>query len=287
MQSDRTCRSDRVSLEVPIQVAGTDATGRDFTADTRTLVLSRHGAKIVLGRKLVPDQEVSIFCKSTGKESVARVVGQMGKIPEGYLYGVELLDPEVNLWDIEFPPLSESEKAAARVLLECGHCHSRVLSYLNEFEAEVFEANGFLSRACKRCKDVTVWKLCLAQGASEQIPLPVSGEASPELLPTPPARTANERRDLRISLKINACLRDRQGGEDIVVTENVSRAGFSFKSPKSYAVGSIIEVAVPYARDAGNIFTPARVEHAESLPGEQLTVYGVSYIRIHQGWPGT
>jgi hypothetical protein len=156
MGSDRTRRSDRVSLEVPIQVAGTDAIGRDFTADTRMLVLSRHGAKIVLGRKLVPDQEVSIFCKSTGKESVARVVGQMGKIPEGHLYGVELLDPEVNLWDIEFPPLSESEKAAARVLLECGHCHSRVLSYLNEFEAEVFEANGFLSRACKRCTDVSV-----------------------------------------------------------------------------------------------------------------------------------
>jgi hypothetical protein len=251
------------------------------------LVLSRHGANIVLGRKLVPDQEVSIFCKSTGKESVARVVGQMGKTPEGYLYGVELLDPEVNLWDIEFPPLSESEKAAARVLLECGHCHSRVLSYLNEFEAEVFEANGFLSRACKRCADASVWKLSLAPIPREQIPLPVSGEPSPKPLPTPPARTANERRDLRISLRINACLRDQQGGEDIVVTENVSRAGFAFKSPKSYAVGSIIEVTVPFTREAGNTFTPACVEHAENLPGEPVTVYGVSYIRVHQGWPGT
>jgi len=122
---------------------------------------------------------------------------------------------------------------------------------------------------------------------SEQIPLPVSGEASPEPLLTPPARTANERRDLRISLRISACLRDRQGGEEIVVTENVSRAGFSFKSPKSYAVGSIIGVAVPFTREAGNIFTPARVEHAESSPGEQVTAYGVSYIRVHQGWPGT
>ena len=121
---------------------------------------------------------------------------------------------------------------------------------------------------------------------SEQIPLPVSGEASPEPLLTPPARTANERRDLRISLRINTCLRDQQGGEEIVVIENVSRAGFAFKSPKSYAVDSIIEVAVPYAREAGNIFTPARVEHAENLPGEQMTLYGVSYIRVHQGWPG-
>lgn len=286
MKAGGTRRSDRITLELPIQVSGTDGMGKGFMQDTRTLVLSRHGAKIVLRCKLVPEQELNIRSHRTGKEADVRVVGQIGGGPEGYFYGVEFLDPGVNLWDIEFPPLVESEKAVARVLLECVRCHTRELTYLNEFEAEVFEANACLSRHCRRCTDTSLWKQSLAQPPSEQIPLPVSPQAAPETTATPPPRTENERKEVRVSLKISACIRSARSGEEVVVTENISRGGFCFRSPKQYAEGSFIEVAVPYSRGVGNIFAPAWIEHAEELPAEGVTLYGVSYVRVHKGWPG-
>lgn len=287
MEQERTRRSDRVTLELSIQVSGTDGLGRGFMEETQTLVLSRHGAKILLTRKLVPDQEINLHCHRTGKEADVRIVGQIGSGSEGHHYGVEFLDPDINLWDIEFPPLSESEKAVTRVLLECVRCHSRELTYLNEFEAEVFEANRCLSRPCKRCTDTSLWKASLAQAPSEQIPLPVEVKPAPEPPAAEPTRTRNERKEVRVSLKISACIRHAQLGEEVVITENVSRGGLRFKSPKGYTVGSVTEVAVPYSRGSGNIFTPARIEHAEQLPAEGLTLYGVAYIPVHKGWPGS
>lgn len=264
-----------------------DGMGRGFVEPTRTLVLSRHGAKILLKRLLVPHQEVSIRCFETRKETDARIVGQIGKSSEGNFYGVEFLDPNVNVWDIEFPPLSESEKAVARVLLECVRCHTRELTYLNEFEAEVFEANRCLSRSCKRCTDTSVWKQSGAQPSAEQIALPVPASASPAPPAATPVRSQNERKEVRVGIEMTACLRHPQLGEEVIATENVSRSGFAFKSPKYYGANAVVEVAIPYSRGAGNIFTPARIEHIEELPAEGLTRYGVSYIRVHKGWPGT
>lgn len=286
METQRTRRSDRISLELPIQVSGTDGLGRGFMEETKTLVLSRHGAKILLSRKLAPDQEVSILCRTTGQEEAARVVGQIGGEANGFYYGMEFLNQEANVWDIEFPPLSESEAAVGRVLLECVRCHTRELTYLNEFEAEVFEANQCLSRSCKRCTDTSIWKHAPAQTESEQIPLPVQAHDVPPPAVETPLRTRNERKDIRVGLKIQACVRDAQRGEEIVGTENVSRAGFAFKSTRPYGEGMVVEVSVPYSRGAGNIFTPARIEHVEQISSEGLTLYGVSYIPVHKGWPG-
>lgn len=278
-------RSDRISLELPIEVSGTDAAGQCFTESSQTLVLSHHGAKILLSRKLVPEQELTIRCPKTGRESDARVVGLTGSGPGGSHYGIEFLDPAINLWGIEFPPLSESEKAVARVLLECGHCRSRELVYLNEFEAEVFEGSKSLSRPCRRCADTSLWKQPLPEAASEQMPSRTQPPGAPQPAPTAIPRAQNERKEVRLSLKMAACIRGPQCGEEVVITENVSRDGLRFKSSKHFAVGWVMEVAVPYSRGASNIFTPVRVEHREALPTEGLTLYGLSYIPIHRGWP--
>jgi len=268
-------RSDRISLELPIQVAGTDAFGQDFTDDCRTIVVSRYGAKIALSRDLVPDQEVNVTCSSTGKSADARIVGLISSGDGTWHYGIEFLDPEINLWGIDFPPLSESEKGVGRVLLECQHCHARELVYLSEFEAEVFEANGCLSRRCKRCTEATLWKRARPE-ASGEVP---DSSSSARL------RTENERQRVRVSLKMAACIRSRQYGEEVVTTENVSRGGLRFRSAKRYAVGWEIEVAVPYSPGGSNIFAPARVENAVTSAADGLTAYGLSYIPIHKGWP--
>jgi hypothetical protein len=277
----RPRRTDRISLEVAIQVSGVDGVGHDFVEDSHAVLITRHGAKILLSRTMAPYQEVIVRCIGTSREADARIVGRIGESSEGFFYGIEFLNPEVNLWNIEFPALSEAEKAVARVLLECARCHTRELTYLNEFEAEVFEANQSISRQCKRCSDTSVWRLSSPPPSSEQIPLPVPAPATdPD--PVAPARTQNERGQFRVGMKMTACIRDRLLGEEEVVTENVSRGGLAFKSPRRYDKDSMLEVSVPFTPGVGNIFSPARIEHMERLPAEGVTRYGVAYIRAQK-----
>lgn len=290
MEGQGIRRSDRVSLELPIQVSGTDTTGNRFVVETRTVVLSRHGAKILLDRELAAGQELNIRCLSTGKEAGVRVVGQIGgELKDGYYtfnYGVEFLNPADNPWEIDFPPLAESEKAVVRILLECTSCHTRQVTYLGELEAEVFAANQCISRPCKRCAVISLWREAVAPEASQEIPLAVDPQAVAQRPQAPPPRTLNERKEVRVKLQMKACIRTAEFGDLVVVTENVSRGGFSFKSPERFGTGSIVEVCVPYSPGAGNIFSPARIEHLEALPQEGLHAYGVAYIPAHRGWPG-
>jgi hypothetical protein len=98
-------RSERIMQEIAIEVAGTDANGKDFIVACKTIDLSRHGAKILLHRDLVPDQEITVCCPDTGWDSNARVVGLFSKEPAGHTYGIELLLPDVGFWNISFPPV--------------------------------------------------------------------------------------------------------------------------------------------------------------------------------------
>jgi len=96
-------RSGRLTRELPIQVSGIDAMGRDFIAPAQTLVLSRYGAEILLSNELVPDQEVSICLLGNSKDWDARVVGLFSKRLGGYAYGIEFLFQDGNFWGINFP----------------------------------------------------------------------------------------------------------------------------------------------------------------------------------------
>ncbi|HLA40787.1 MAG TPA: hypothetical protein VJ417_12370, partial [Candidatus Glassbacteria bacterium] len=106
-------RSGRLSQELPIQVSGIDATGRDFTTPAHTLVLSRYGAEILLKTELVPDQEISIGLLGNAKDWDARVVGLFSKRPEGFAYGIEFLFQDGNFWGISFPAMLGSTETPA------------------------------------------------------------------------------------------------------------------------------------------------------------------------------
>jgi PilZ domain len=271
-------RSDRIELELRIMVLGTDAQGQDFMEETYTTIVGKHGAKIVLSRSLVPDQELIIRCEGSGRESDAWVVGHLGEDADGKYYSVKFLDPAADVWGIEFPPLAESEQAVERVLLECVHCQSRELTYLDGFEAEVFEANHHLSRSCKHCGDRTLWRQSVGS-ATVEAAAPASAS-----LPVPP-RTREQRKHPRMSLNVKASVRSPQFGEEIVSTVNISRGGIAFKSSRGYDEGMLVQIAVPYAPQGGNIFTAARVTHIKDLPQEGTRIIGVANVPIHKGWP--
>lgn len=285
MEPERTRRSDRLGLELRILVSGVDAEGREFAEESKTLVIGGYGAKIALARNLAPQQELWIRCLGTGKQAAARVIGEIGEGSEGRCYGIEMTDPDVRLWGIEFPPLSESDKAVARALLECSRCHNRGLVYLNEFEVEVFDAHRSLWRPCKQCGQVRLWNLAETEAPSRPPPVSVNPSAQAEPNQAASLRAQDQREHLRLSLRMKAYIRTPHSGEEVIVTDNVSRGGFSFVSRRSYGVGNVLEVSVPYSPGAANIFSPARIVRVEDLPDEGMSSYGVAYIPATESWP--
>jgi hypothetical protein len=270
-------RSDRVALAIPIRVRGTDSQGQPFDEKSQTLVISRYGALIVLARPLASGQDITIQCIGTGREALARVVDQDEEEKRPSLYGVEIITPEVNIWEIHFPPVTESEMAAGRLLLECLGCHSTELAYLNLGEIEIFQKNKCVSRICEPCNTVTVWtqaELRKLQAEIASIAVdPMSGEAEPAA----PQHTEDERNDPRITLRIDGCIRTTPYGEDIVQTENVSESGARFNSRRLYAGGTSVGVAIPYVRNGANVFVQARISWSRSSDTEGITKYGLVY----------
>lgn len=285
MSEVQTRRTDRISLEIRILASGTDATGRGFQDIARTLSISRYGAKIAIKHDLATDHELNIRNIASGVEADFRVVGRMGEGPEGQCYGVESKDPAINLWGINFPPISESEAAVGRVLLECVRCHSQQLVYLNELEVEVFEASHVVSRPCKDCAGNSLWKRSTDSLIALTSPPPLQGMPSYQPLLLPSGRPQDERQCPRVNLQLKACIRTRDRGDDVVTTENVSRGGFCCKSIERYGVGVVVvEVCVPYSDGPGNIFSLARIVHAKPLPGEGSYSYGIAHLHIHKRW---
>jgi len=266
---DQTVRSsDRIYMELPIVLSGTNISGREFVEDTRTLVLSQRGAKIISRYALAPGQILSIRCLKTGEDAAVRVVGPIMGEEEGCHFGVALLNPAVNVWGINFPLLDGTENAAGRVFLQCAGCHSQEVMHLDVFELEVLLANECLTITCKECDGPTLW-MRVAPG--EDL-VPADGEAPK------PRHTISERKSPRINLKVDLCVRHPEYGVEVATTENISRGGFSFVSRKSYPIGSVIEAALPYSPGAANIFTPARIIHKRPGSIKGTFVHGAAYI---------
>jgi len=276
-----TRRSERIALELPLQVSGTDCLGEGYIEEGHTMLLSRYGAKIAINRKLAPDQELTLRCLTTHKAADARVVGQYGRGTDGYFYGVEFVNKSDNPWQIEFPTALEARRGVARVLLECVSCSTRAISYLSEVEAEVFESNRCLSRHCRTCREMGLWTEPVINEESPVEPRKIEFDGPPALAQL--LRSQNERKENRVSLRMTACVRTPEFGEEIVYTEDVSRSGFRFKSPKRYPKGPLIEICVPYLRKVGSIFVLARIEWDRPLPSEGMMLYGAFYVQVEGG----
>jgi len=291
MTLERLRRSDRISISIPVEIFGADFTGEHFVEQCKTVIVSRHGATIIVSRKLAPDLELILKRPGTKKEALVRVVGQIGGQHEGYVYGVALMDNTINIWNIYFPALTDSQSAVGRALLECSRCKNREVVYMNEVEAEVYEANLALQRNCTACGISSVWR-SVPGDLTDEPPLPQPAEAAQaegapaadgEEAPLPPHEPASavisRRKDLRIKSNMPACIRQPGFDEELVSCDDISRGGLAFRSAKRYFLGSRIEVANPYAAGAANIFVPARIVFTQELPKEGVYKYGVCYLK--------
>jgi len=268
-----------VSIVIQIQIFSADIEGRTYCEEARTQEVSRNGALILASRQLIPEAEVMIRRERTGKESPARIVGLLRKEPDGFVYAIRFLDPNINLWDINFAPWNEAVRAVKRILLECAKCRLREEIYLEEYEAEVYHANRFIYHPCARCRESTIWKETTFGPANIEQPRAIPRPA-PTAESVPTAQFKNTRRHKRIRCNLQACIRgQRDYDEEVLEVKDVSRGGICFMTRKYLAPGTRIDVAVPYSKGMENIFVPAEVVRIRTISENTPYECGAAYLK--------
>lgn len=177
-------RSGRIPKEIPIVLIGSDLAGRIFSEQTKTVLLSLHGAGLLSQHKLSPEQEMVLRWPERNKEAEVRVVGQIGEDSGLYTYGVAFFDQVENFWEMEFPPPSAKEQELGMLTLVCNVCQTFERVDDHSIEADVVATNDGVLRYCKRCGNSTVWKVGQA-GARPAVPANPSAPPAPRSQPPP------------------------------------------------------------------------------------------------------
>src|SRR3984885_15695157 len=217
MASAAQRRSDRVSLTLLLEASGKDINEQEFTGPARTMQINRTGAVILLDRDLRPDQRIEIRRMApmeAHRHTQVRIVGQFGLQKEGFVYGVEILEPQSDIWNIEFPPIAESEEAIARMLLECTYCRSREVVYLNELELRGFETTRGIARLCKTCSVPSIWSQAPHESEKKLATRAARGRIAQTPAEIPPGGDQRGRQRLRMKTRLTACIRQANADDE-------------------------------------------------------------------------
>jgi hypothetical protein len=273
MRTERMRQSDRVTLQLQVEASWTNSAGAALRQPAHTLLISRNGGVIRLAEKIFPGQEITLHRKLEGdqvKAARARIMAEIDRESEGFIYAVAILDQRIDFWEIEFPSPHKAEEALARMLMECSFCQRREVVYLNEMELKSFEVRRCVARLCKHCDSPSIW---------------IEAQSEPDFAETLPSRSAVEERVLprrnrtRVKARVLACIRRRGFQEEVAVCEDLSKGGISFRSRNKYPEGSRLEVAVPYTPGAGAIFVPIRIVSSQPITAAGLFRHGAAYLR--------
>ncbi len=104
-------RSQRVLMQVPVRLRGTDAQGASFDEETETLAISAHGALVLLQTRVTSGSVIQVQHKKTSEEQECHVVflgpvrGNKAEI------GLEFSTPRPQFWRVAFPPEDWSPKS--------------------------------------------------------------------------------------------------------------------------------------------------------------------------------
>jgi len=285
-------------LRFPVTISGTDATGKSFSEDTGTELVSPCGATIECSRSLAIDQEVIITLAN--KQVLARVVGQTGISETNHCYGITFLREDKYFWGVSFP---KGVSAGHGLFLECSRCGNSYAPSVNEIEALVFQANRLLALPCSVCNDTDDWKIAEKPTAlpdSSQIEryavdsnkpsceLTLALNKEPNLVPIAsmdhnelfrPVARGERRRHKRVNLsRAKACIEKPGSDPDVVDVDNVSLGGACVRSATYYPIGSWVRVACPYTIGGSNIFQSARIVRTGIVDGGHE--YGLEYVQL-------
>jgi PilZ domain-containing protein len=97
-------RSQRIDLNVPVVVYRPPREGPQFYESTQTLVVSAHGALMVLTDMVAPKQRLLVQNTDSGEQQECRVVYVKNELTGPPKVAVEFARPAPSFWHIAFPP---------------------------------------------------------------------------------------------------------------------------------------------------------------------------------------
>jgi hypothetical protein len=97
-------RSQRVLMQIGVQVSGNDAQGKYFREDTDTLAINAHGALILLTARITSGSMLKLRHNSTKEEQECHVAFLGPVRGEKAEIGLEFAAPRPQFWRVTFPP---------------------------------------------------------------------------------------------------------------------------------------------------------------------------------------
>jgi hypothetical protein len=97
-------RSQRVLMQIGVQVSGNDAHGRYFREETDTLAINAHGALVLLHARITSGSVLKLQHNRTREEQECHVVFLGPVRGEKAEIGLEFAAPRPQFWRVTFPP---------------------------------------------------------------------------------------------------------------------------------------------------------------------------------------
>ena len=97
-------RSQRVLMQISVQVSGNDAQGKYFREETDTLAINAHGALVLLHARITSGSVLRLQHNRTKEEQECHVVFLGPVRGEKAEIGLEFSAPRPQFWRVTFPP---------------------------------------------------------------------------------------------------------------------------------------------------------------------------------------
>jgi hypothetical protein len=138
-------------------VAETKTAADAFREKTVTASIDKYGGSISLGQSLLPGDVVLIRNLRGGLEQQFGVVGRQREIFGARKeYGVESLNPESQIWGVDFALPSEAIKP--KIFIHCSEGKKEGLRRVFLPEYRVLLGTGLISQHCPQCGQTTRWR---------------------------------------------------------------------------------------------------------------------------------
>ena len=265
-------------LKVAVRVRGLSHDQRYFDELTSTTRVTKDFIVIRARERVDLDSELHVTNMRTQVGGTYRVAWINTRPQDDrYAVGLELLDPEGEIWEADSIP-SDDDLVDARPVapLECSRCYQRAAIPLSEVEAEALNEGLLIARHCDTCKATTNWAFYLEKAPAVEAGPEEMQNAAPEgaqaAAPEPaPAASGMDlrkkgRAPIRLTIKV---IRSKYGLNvfDVCETINVSRTGVYFITEQGYEIGENLEIVLPYHPDSMAIPVSAVVVRQDSRPG--------------------
>ncbi|HEV2351291.1 MAG TPA: PilZ domain-containing protein [Terriglobia bacterium] len=262
-------RSDRLSVKIPVHVAGIDPNGETVEYEGSAAGLNRHGARIKIPWPLDCGHPVRVrTVRNKSRPADFRLLPIISPQSDIGNYGIECLDEKENFWGIEFPDSGKKDEEDARVLLECGVCHTMALFSMSILEIDALRTIGMVGKPCRTCRAETPYRY------ADLIAL--EGESNWMISPHRPM----DRGHKRVYMQLPVEVRNARGEEEVTRTENISKSGFCFASEIKFYRGEKVQAVFPFDPVSKRTELGARIIRARAIEGSHRKFYGARFVPL-------